>query len=203
VSRTGRRSRRSAALPLAAALLAGVYGVSACGTTQAGAAAVVGDRRITVDDLQTATTQIRSIVSQPDQVTQQLVLSWLIANPYVVQVASENNRGVSREDATRFFTQAGFKDEQGGGNTPSDPAVTAVQTAYALQLLTGQGSTPEVAQKSVNEIIAMLKAADVRVSPRYGTFSYAWDAQTQSFPLTPRNPNWLPTPTPSPSPAPS
>ena len=202
-----RPSTRSGAAAVAlAASLALTPLLGACGT-QAGAAAVVGDRRITVDELQTATSEVRSIVQDPSQVTQQLVLGWLIAHPYVVQAASEQGKGVSRQDAQTFFTRSNFK-APGGGTTPSASAVDAVQTAYALQLLTGQDSTPEIAKKSVDEVLADLKAADVRVNPRYGTFDYRWDEQSQTFTLSPRSPNWLtpaqpaqpagtPTPTPS------
>jgi hypothetical protein len=186
--------------------------LGACGT-QAGAAAVVGDRRITVGELQTATSEVRSIVQDPSQVNQQLVLGWLIAHPYVVQVASEQGKGVSRQDAESFFTRSNFT-TAAGGTTPSESSVDAVQTAYALSLLTGQDSTPEVAKKSVDEVLADLKAARVTVNPRYGTFDYRWDEQSQTFTLSPRSPNWLapagpppatpapagaPTPTPTPS----
>ena len=199
---TGRR--RGAAVVLAASLaLTPLLG--ACGT-QAGAAAVVGDRRITVDELQTATSEVRSIVQDPSQVTQQLVLGWLIAHPYVVQVASEQGKGVSRQDAQTFFTRSNFK-TQDGGTTPSDSAVDAVQTAYALSLLTGQDSSPEVAKRSVDEVLADLKAAKVTVNPRYGTFDYKWDEQTATFTLSPRSPNWLkpanPAPAASPAPTPT
>lgn len=207
MSRPGRRlhlSRRSGAAVAVAASLALTPLLGACGT-QAGAAAVVGNRRITVDELQTATSEVRGIVQDPTQVTQQLVLGWLVANPYVVQVAREQGRGVSRQDAERFFTQANFKNAAGTG-TPSESAVSAVQTAYALQLLTGQDSTPEIAKKSVDEVLADLKAATVDVNPRYGTFDYRWDEQSQTFTLSPRSPNWIKTTVPpaaAPSPSPS
>ncbi len=205
--RPGRRRTRGGAAAVAlAASLALTPLVAACGT-QAGAAAVVGDRRITVGELQTATSEVRAIVQDPNQVSQQLVLGWLIVQPYVVRVAGEQGRGVSREDAQGFFTRSNFT-SPAGGTTPSDAAVSAVQAAYALQLLTGQDSSPEVAKRSVDTVLADLKSADVRVNPRYGTFDYRWDEQSQSFTLTPRSPNWLetrapaqpaapPTPTPS------
>jgi len=179
--------------------------LAACGT-QAGAAAVVGDRRISESELQTATAEVRTIVGDPSQVNQQLVLGWLIANPYVVQVAAEQGHGVSEQDAQTFFTRAKFTNAQ-GGTTPSPASLQAVQTAYALSLLTGQDtSTPDSAKKATDEVLADLKAAHVKVNPRYGTFDYAWDAQTQSFALSPTTPNWLqptqpaqPAATPSPS----
>jgi len=125
----------------------------------------------------------------------------------VEQVAAQHGQGVSTQDAEAFFTRAKFTNAQ-GGTTPSEASVQAVQTAYALSLLTGQdSSTPETAKQATDQVLADLKAAHVEVNPRYGTFDYAWDEQTQSFTLSPRSSNWLqpaqpaasPTPTPSPS----
>jgi hypothetical protein len=196
VRRQGTRTRgRLAAVAVAAAL--GVTPVlSACGTPQAGAAAIVGDRRITVDQVQTATEQLKGLVQDPSQISQQLVLGWLIANPYALRVAGEQGKGVSRSDALSFFRQAHFRSAS-GGTTPSEAAVTAVQTAYALQLLTGQGSDPQAAKKAVDEIIGDLRAVKVTVNPRYGTFDYSWDEQTGAFTLSPRKDAWMATPTPS------
>jgi len=74
-----------------------------------------------------------------------------------------------------------------------------------LSLLTGQNSsTPESAKQATDEVLADLKAAHVEVNPRYGTFDYRWDDQTQSFTLSPRSSNWLqPSPAAQPSPSPS
>jgi hypothetical protein len=196
VSRPGIRIRGRVAVVALAAALAVTPLISACGTTQAGAAAIVGDRRITVDEVQTATEQLKGLVQDPSQITQQLVLGWLIANPYAVQVAGEQGKGVSRNDALNFFEQAHFTNS-GGGTTPSEAAISAVQSAYALQLLTGQTADPQTAKKAVDEILADLKAAKVSVNPRYGAFDYAWDDQTQSFTLSPRNEAWLATPRPT------
>ena len=202
MNRPGLRRRRGGAATLVlAASLALTPLIGACGT-QAGAAAVVGDRRISVGELQTATAEVRSIVQNPAQITQQLVLGWLIAQPYVQQAASEQGRGVSREDAQTLFRRGNFTAPD-GGTTPSEAAVSAVQAAFALQLLTGQDSTPQVAKQVVDKVLADLKAAGVQVNPRYGSFDYRWDEQSASFTLTPRAANWLQPAKPSPSPSPS
>jgi hypothetical protein len=184
---------RVAALAVAFAI-ALAPALAGCGTTQAGAAAIVGDHRISVGELQTATTELKKLVSDPAQITQELVLGWLIANPAAVQVATEKGQAVSRDDALRFFSQAKFTNGS-GGTTPSDAAVTAVQTAYALQLLAGTDVDQATAKANVDQIIADLKADKVTVSPRYGTFDYAWDAQNQSFTLSPTKVSWLTPPT--------
>lgn len=192
---------------LAVALAIGLApALAACGATQAGAAAIVGDHRISVSELQTATTELKQLVRDPTQITQELVLGWLIANPAAVQVATEKGQAVSRDDALRFFPPATFRNA-GGGTTPSDASVTAVQTAYALQLLAGQGVDEATAKTNVDKVLADLKADKVTVNPRYGTFDYAWDAQTQSFTLSPTKVSWLTTPAsggpPSPQPTPA
>jgi hypothetical protein len=184
-----RSTRGGAALALAASLAVAPL-LAACQPAQAGAAAVVGDRRVTVEEVQTATTELRSIVQDPTQISQDLVLGWLITSPYVLQVASDQGQGVSTQDAQRFFQQANFK-AVGGGSTPSDASVEAVQTAYALQKLTGQGSDQKTAQAAVDTILADLKSAGVKVNPRYGTFDYRWDAQSGTFSLSPHTSNWL------------
>ena len=196
MSRRGIRIRgRLAGAALAAALSLPLL-LGACGTTQAGAAAVVGNRRITVQEVQTATEQLKGLVQDPSQITQQLVLGWLIANPYAVRVAGEQGKGVSRSDALSFFQQAHFTSSS-GRTTPSEAAVTAVQTAYALTLLTGQGSDPQAAKRAVDEIIGDLRAAKVTINPRYGTFDYRWDEQTQTFTLSPRKDAWIANATPA------
>ena len=155
MSRAGRPRTRGGAAVLLAAALALAPVLAGCEPTQAGSAAVVGDRRITVTELQTATTELRSIVQDPTQISQDLVLGWLIANPYVVKAAADQGKAVSRDDALRFFDQANFAAVD-GGTTPSDASIQAVQTAYALQLLTGQGSTAESAKKATDEVLADL-----------------------------------------------
>jgi hypothetical protein len=191
---------------LAVALTIGLApALAGCGTTQAGAAAIVGDDRISVGDLQTATTELKQLVQDPSQISQELVLGWLIANEAAVQVATEKGQAISRDDALTTFSRANFKNGT-GGTTPSAPAVTAVQTAYALSLLAGPDVDQATAQANIDQIIADLKADKVTVNPRYGTFDYAWDAQSQSFTLSPTKAGWLTTPSPAagqPSPQPS
>jgi hypothetical protein len=188
---------------LVVALAIGVAPVlSACGASQAGSAAIVGDQRISVDELQTATTELKHLVQDPAQISQELVLGWLIANPATVRVATEKGQAVSRDDALRFFAQGNFRNGS-GGTTPSEAAVTAVQTAYALQLLAGSDVDQATAKANVDQVIADLKAENIRVSPRYGTFDYAWDAQTQAFTLSPSKVNWIATPSATTTPQPS
>ena len=81
MTRTPRRLA-AVALALPAALL-----LAGCGAAQAGAAAVVGDRRIPVTQVQDAHRDV-SVLTGPDAgLSQADVLNWLILEPYIVEAA--------------------------------------------------------------------------------------------------------------------
>jgi hypothetical protein len=174
----GSRSRgRVAAVALAAALsftplLAG------CGSTQAGAAAVVGDRRISVDDVQAATAQIRHLQGA-ENVSQQQVLLLLIAEPYAVDAASTASVAVSEDDA-----RAALK---GAVDNPGQATVDLMRANLALTNL----SQRQTGQAEIGRVLEQVAAASPRINPRYGRF----DPQQRS--IVPITPNWI---SPSPSP---
>ncbi len=153
------------------AAVAAVLSLSACGQASAGAAAVVGNRRISVAQLQTATEQIASIVSQGSTVDQNVVLGWLIISPFAVDAAARNNVGASTDDAAQIFAQAAAA---GAFKGKADPAaLEAVRGVLALQNLQGQGKatiTQPRAQAAYDQLVAQLKATHIVVNPRYGTF---------------------------------
>src|SRR5688572_18822494 len=82
VTRTLRRLIVAIAVPVAL-LLGG------CGTPQSGAAAVVGDRRISVTEVQEAFRDITVLVGQDGQVTQADMLTFLILEPYLTRAAAD------------------------------------------------------------------------------------------------------------------
>jgi len=192
-----RRGPRASALAAAAAVLALV---AACGVPEAGAAAVVGDRRISQLELQQATDDVRSIVPADSPITRQTVLGWLISEPYLSAAARSNGIGVSEDDVVQVFTSSGFRSPDGSG-APSEPALRAVRSAVALQKIAGQGSPlgQEKATEVLGKVSADLEAADVRVNPRYGTFDPTFSPENgQVFSVTAGpEANWL---VPSPSP---
>ncbi|HEY6793356.1 MAG TPA: hypothetical protein VI248_01595 [Kineosporiaceae bacterium] len=167
---------------VAALVLAG------CGTPEAGAAATVGGRRISVADVQSATSDVQTLYGQNQPVSQRAVLYLLAAAPYIQEVATRRGAGTSPDEARRIFTQ---KDPK---LTPSDAAVTVLQANGSLGKLDQLG--PTATQEALSEVTKELAHDHLTVSPRYGTFD------PQRGTLLPDQPNWLPT-TATPSPTPS
>jgi curli biogenesis system outer membrane secretion channel CsgG len=173
---------------LAAALLAG------CGSTQAGAAAVVGDRRISESDLQSAMADISTLFKSGQAPTSRQVLTWLVVAPYVQQLASQNRVGVSVADAREIFTSNGFT------GTPSPAAVEAVRGVVGLNSLAGQRSSlsQQAQQQAQLTLVKELSEVTVTVSPRFGG---TFDPRTLQIGAV--TPDWLPTPSATPSPTPT
>ena len=169
------------------ASVAGAMALVASGCTpgEAGAAAVVGDRRVTTDQLQGALTGLRqgnpefAAVKQLDQ----LVLFDLIAAPYLLEAAEAAGLGVAPSEAQAALPQ-----------TPdADPdALRALQAQIAFNKLT-QGQQGD----ALASVAERLRRANVRVSPRYGRF----DASTLA--IATGQSNWLKSkPEPAPTDAP-
>lgn len=206
-------TRRLLAAVLAAGAALTASGCSA-GGIDAGAAAIVGDRRISVSDVQTATTQVNAIAdpdgSQPDnRFAQRDVLALLISEPYVLAVAAQNGVGVSENDARGVFRQFNFKDPQTGTTTPAQASLDLVRSVLARQRLNpqqdGSGLSQDQATAAYTEVSKRLTATDIRVNPRFGTFDATFDAARQGgqFVISKSEPDWFvpsearPTPTPS------
>ena len=158
--------------------LAGVAAVmalvaSGCTPGEAGAAAVVGDRRITTDQLQGALTGLREGNPEFAQVEQlvQLVLFDLIAAPYLLEAANSAGLGVAPSEAQAALPQT----------LDANPdALRALQAQIAFNKLS-QGQKGE----ALASVADRLRRAKVRVSPRYGRFDAATLAVAAS------QPNWL------------
>ncbi len=176
-----RRGLRSSALVVAAAVLALLVG---CGT-QAGAAAVVGERRITVSDLQQATRQIERYAGGSQRIDQQQVLFYVMATPFLLEAARRASVGVSEDDARRAL--------EGRVTDPGPATLDFFRANLAVQRIQGLGE--QQSQRILQRVIQDMNAAKPRVNPRYG----AWDPRTSS--ITPATQNWIvPSPSPSPSP---
>jgi hypothetical protein len=177
VSRPGRRLT-GLALVAAATLTA-----SACGSVQAGAAAVVGNRRISVADLQQATTDITTYAKAQDAtstVAQDKVLLFLILEPDLVQAAADAGVGVSEDTARSELAKYSVP-------KPSQGAVDAIRSLAALNSLQSANKQQELASFATK-----LRAEKIDVNPRYGRFDPA------SLNIVAVTPNWLvatPTPT--------
>lgn len=152
---------RTIAVPLAAALLLAVTG---CGASEAGAAAVVGDRRITVAQVQSAYQDILPVVGPDAQLTQSDVLNWLILQPYLVKAAAENNLGISAEDARDQFRTSDAEPH------PSTAALDAVESALAINRLQAGELSQQKVQQVFTGVIDEIGRAKVHVNPRYGRY---------------------------------
>lgn len=169
-SRLGRRLT-GLALVAAATLTA-----SACGTVQAGAAAVVGDRRISVADLQQATTDIDAYAKSQDPnstVSQAKVLLFMILEPDLVRTATQAGVAVTDDAARQELNKSGV----------AKPSPGAVQAMRGLAALNGlkQANEPE----ALNAFVTKLRSERIEVNPRYGTFD------PKALDIVAVSPDWL------------
>ena len=176
------------AAPVLAVVLALI--VSGCDTRESGAAAVVGDHRISVASVQDAYQDVVALVGQDQQISQGQILNLLILEPYLTQAAAAQGRGVSVEDARLNMKASGMDDTSkvsasGLEVWRANLANTAIQT-----------DRPATEIKATYEAIGkQLKTAGVHVNPRYGA-----GLDYTNFSILPEKPNWLatsatPTPT--------
>jgi hypothetical protein len=151
----------------AALLLAG-GALSACAPHESGAAAIVGNRVISDNDVQTATSEVNTALpGLSSRVTTGVTVVSLIIAPYVLRTAAASGHGVSDSQAKAAIAKLG---------TPSRATLEFVRSQLAVSQLTPAD------QKSV---LAQLKAARIKVSPRYGSF----DPSTVQ--LAAPLPNWV------------
>jgi hypothetical protein len=198
VSRTYRRLILGIGVPVALLL-------SGCSTPQSGAAAVVGDRRIPVSDVQDAYRDITVLVGQDLQATQSDMLTFLIIEPYLTKAAADAGQGISENDAKQVFAEV--KDKL------PDPSPGALQVARAVAARERLQSNLEPAQleQLFQSVIAEIKQDKVEVNPRYGgDFDYTqlvivpgqddWLRQPSAEPTAPVPGQETPVPEGTPSP---
>jgi hypothetical protein len=168
--------------------------MAGCGTPQAGSAAVVGSRRISVSDLQAATSDAQIYVDAQTQaqgaaattVSQSQVLYLLAAQPYIQDLATQDGVGVSPDDARSSLKSWKVPN-------PSSAGVQVIQANQALAAVQQLGQTQ--AQQANDAITKSLAAAGFEVNPRYGSYD------KQKGRIGASQPNWLPTPSATPNPA--
>jgi len=182
VTRTFRRLVVAIAVPVA--LL-----VAGCGTPQSGAAAVVGDRRIPISEVQDAYRDITVLVGQDLQATQADMLTFLIIEPYLSKAAADAGQGVSLDDAKKAFEQ----DPETAKRVPN-PSEGALLVARAVTVRDRLQATLEPAQVTqiLTKVVADVRKDGVEVNPRYGsTFDY------ERLVIVPGSEDWLRTPKPT------
>ena len=190
IGRVTRSPRFLAAVAAPALAVVLALTVSGCGTRESGAAAVVGDRRISVAAVQEAYQDIVPLVGQDQQISQGQILNLLILEPYLTQAAASLGRGVSAQDARLDMKAAGTDDS----TKISHPGLEVWRANLANSALQSNRPANEI-QATYEGIGKQLKSVGVHVNPRYGA-----GLDYTDFSIVPERPNWLatsatPTPT--------
>lgn len=189
----GRRAAGLLALGLGASAL-----LAACSPVQAGAAAIVGDQRITVSSLDTQVSNLqqaaKSYPSLPITAAEMpaAVLSWMIRFQVMDETAAAHGINVTDSQSqaainslSAFATQNGFSstDELLVGNGVPPQMFQQVgrweaqQTALALKENGGKAPTSTTEQNTVNSAVTKAqcetaKSLDIKVSPQFGRLDY-------------------------------
>ena len=193
----GKKGRRVAAL--GAAGLGACAVLAACGPVQAGAAAIVGDQRITVSSLDTQVSNLKTAAKPYSQLpitTAEMptaVLSWLIRFAVMDQVAARSGITVSQSQAEAGLSSLKSVATQNGFSSTTELLVAngippqlfpevgqweAQQTAYALKLNHGKTPTTTAEQNAVTTAITKsqcqaAKSLNIKVSPQFGRLDYS------------------------------
>jgi len=193
----GKKGRRVAAL--GAAGLGACAVLAACGPVQAGAAAIVGDQRITVSSLDTQVSNLQTAAkpfSQLPITTAEMptaVLSWLIRFAVMDQVAATNGITVSKSQSEAALSSLKSVAQQNGFASTNELLVAngippqlfpevgqweAQQTAYALKLNHGKTPTTTAEQNAFTTAITKsqcqaAKSLNIKVSPQFGRLDYS------------------------------
>lgn len=190
--------RRTAVSIAAAALLLASPALTACGSgpAQPGAAAVVGDQRITVSSLQDKVNEVRAAQSASPQAAQLIsasgklsaqTLSMLVQNTVIERAASD--AGVTVSDGEVQQQKAAALQQFGGSEQALDAALlqqydivpSGADSFFRTNALVGKlimslGFQPGSDGGQTAIVNAISKTADrlgVKINPRYGV----WDSK--------------------------
>jgi hypothetical protein len=173
--------------------------LAACSPVQMGAAAVVGDQRITVSSLDTQVSNLQTAV-KPYGSTVQLttaempaaVLSWLIRFAVMDEVAAANGISVTEAQSQAGLASLSSVATQNGFSSTSELLVAngvppqlfsevgrwdAQQTAYGLKMNGGKEPSSTAEQNAFNTAITKAqctaaKSLSIKVSPQFGRLDY-------------------------------
>jgi peptidyl-prolyl cis-trans isomerase SurA len=172
--------------------------LAACSPVQMGAAAVVGDQRITVSSLDTQVSNLQTAAkpySQLQITTAEMptaVLSWLIRFAVMDQVAATNGISVTQAQAEAAFSSLKSVALQKGLKSTTELLVAsgippqlfpevgqweAQWTAYALKLNNGKPPSTTAQQNAFTTAITKsqcqaAKSLNIKVSPQFGRLDY-------------------------------
>jgi peptidyl-prolyl cis-trans isomerase SurA len=173
--------------------------VAACSPVQAGAAAVVGNQRITsssldtqVSNWQTAAKPYASGIQLTSAEAPAAVLSWLVRFAVWDQVAAANGISVTQAQSQAGLSSLSAVAQQNGFSSTSQLLVAngvppqlfpqvgqwdAQQTAYGLKVNGGQEPSSTTQQNNVSTATTKAqctaaKSLNIRISPQFGRIDY-------------------------------
>ena len=195
----GKKGRRAAAL--GAAGLGACAVLAACSPVQAGAAAIVGNQRITVSSVDTQVSNLQAAVkhygsavpsgSPGAQQAQQpsSVLSWMIRFAVMDHLAAEKGITVSQAQGQAALSSLNSVAQQDGAANatvlllangvptqlfPEFDRWYAQDMAYAMKVNGGKAPTTQAEQDKVNKSqCTAAEPLNIRVSPQFGRLDYA------------------------------
>jgi hypothetical protein len=139
--------------------------LSACGTQQPGAAAIVNGTAISEKDVQTVTAQFNAIPRAAKAAPRDVLYNLILA-PYVLAEADRAGKSISEAQARKVI----------GPVANLSPAT--------MDFIRMQLEIPTLSKASETSILATVARAKITVNPRYGTF----DKQAG---VLPTSPNWI------------
>lgn len=150
------KARRLTVLLAAGGLAAALTG---CSSQQPGAAAIVDGRTISSSEVRDVLTELTPYFQGA---TTPNVLSVLIQEPVVVQVAADQGVGVSDEDAQALLDQSVESSGGKAGTHFSDASLDVARYSVAYQNLQTKGDA------ALAEVQKRLEEQKVTVNPRFG-----------------------------------
>jgi hypothetical protein len=197
VSRKGQKRGRRAAV-LAAGLGACAL-LAACSPVQAGAAAIVGDQRITVSSLDTQVSNLQT-AAKPYGTSLQIttaempaaVLSWMIRFQVMDEVAAANGIDVTDSQAQAGYNSLSSVASQNGFSSTAELLVAngvppqmfqqvgrweAQQDAFALKKNGGKEPSTTAEQNAFTAALTKAqcqasKSLNIKVNPQFGRLDY-------------------------------
>lgn len=154
-------------------LLAATLVLSACGTQQAGSAAIIDGQTISDKDVHETTLQLNTLARTPqEKFTPSTVLVQMIVAKYVLPEAERAGKTATDAQARQVIAKVA---------SPSRLTLDFVRSQLVIQSLTSAGQA---------SVLAKIRKAKVTVNPRYGTFTFNADG----LGITPPAPNWIKAP---------
>jgi hypothetical protein len=154
--------------------------LSACGPVEAGSAAVVGDRRISAQELEQATAEINAFTGPDVPVSRQEILLDMILEPFIIDRIAKLGTSalVSDDDARRLLDKK--------VPHPSQAAVDVLRVNGSYGQVKQLGG--DAANSLMSNVLVDLKKANIQVNPRFGTLDLS------QLTIVPATRNWLAAP---------